>query len=85
MNKRQKVFRIIKLTICILMFIWSLVQATTNAFFAPEIAIKEDTANWMFKDAEAVHAWLYQGFAISTFYWAILSASSLTQLLDEEE
>lgn len=84
MSKRQKVFRIIMLTICILMFIWSIVQAITNAFFAPEIAIKEDTANWMFKDADSVHVWLHQGFAFSTFYWAILSAFNLAQLLDEE-
>lgn len=85
MTKKQKVWRIIMLTICILMFIWSLVQLITNAFFAPEIAIKEDTANWMFKDADSVHAWLHQGFTLSTFYWLILSSFSLERLLDAKE
>jgi hypothetical protein len=65
------------------MIIWSVVQLITNAFFAPEIAIKEDTANWMFKDAEAVHAWLHQGFVFSTYFWVILSAFNLCHLLDE--
>lgn len=85
MTKKQKVWRIIMLTICILMFIWSIVQLITNAFFAPQIAIKEDTANWMFKDADAVHAWLHQGFALSTFYWFILSIFNLERLLDAKE
>ena len=84
MSKGKKVFRIIMLTICILMIIWSIVQLITNAFFAPEIAIKEDTANWMFKDAQAVHAWLHQGFTLSTFYWVVLAAFNLDRLLDEE-
>ena len=84
MSKRQKVFRIIMLIVCILMLIWSIVQLITNAFFAPEIAIKEDTANWMFKDVEAVHTWLHQGFAFSTLYWIVLSAFNLAELLDEE-
>jgi hypothetical protein len=66
------------------MIIWSVVQLITNAFFAPEIAIKEDTANWMFKDAQAVHVWLYQGFTLSTFYWVVLASLSLDHLLDEE-
>ena len=85
MSKRKKVFRIIMLTVCILMFIWSIIQLITNAFFAPEIAIKEDTANWMFKGPEMVHAWLHQGFALSTYFWAILAAFNLTQLLNEKE
>ena len=85
MTKKQKVWRIIMLTICLLMFIWSLVQLITNAFFAPEIAIKEDTANWMFKDAESVHAWLHQGFSFSTFYWLVLSTFSLERLLDAKK
>ena len=84
MSKRKKVFRIIMLTMCILMLIWSVVQLITNAFFAPEISIKEDTANWMFKDAEAVHAWLHQGFTLSTFYWVVLSVFDLAELLDEK-
>ena len=84
MSKRKKVFRIIMLTMCILMLIWSVVQLITNAFFAPEIAIREDTANWMFKDAEAVHAWLHQGFTLSTFYWVVLAAFNLDRLLDEK-
>ena len=84
MSKRKKVFRIIMLTMCILMLIWSVVQLITNAFFAPEISIKEDTANWMFKDAEAVHAWLHQGFTLSTFYWIVLSVFDLAELHDEK-
>ena len=84
MSKRKKVFRIIMLTMCILMLIWSIVQLITNAFFAPEISIKEDTAIWMFKDAEAVHAWLHQGFTLSTFYWVVLSVFDLAELLDEK-
>ena len=84
MSKKKKVWRIIMLTFCILMLIWSIVQLITNAFFAPEIAIKEDTANWMFKDAQAVHAWLHQGFTLSTFYWVVLSVFNLAKLLDEE-
>lgn len=84
MSKRKKVWRIIMLTFCILMFIWSIVQLITNAFYAPEIAIKEDTANWMFKDAGAVHAWLHQGFALSTYFWVVLSATNLERLLDGE-
>ena len=85
MSKKQKIFRIIALTICLLMVVWSVIQLITNAFFAPEIAIKEDTANWMFKGPEMVHAWLYQGFAFSTYFWVILSAFNLYQLLDQKE
>ena len=84
MSKSKKAFRIIMLIISILMIIWSIVQLITNAFFAPEIAIKEDTANWMFKDAQAVHAWLHQGFTLSTFYWVVLSVFDLAELLDEK-
>lgn len=85
MTKKQKALRIIMLAICVLMLIWSIVQLITNAFFAPEIIITEDTANWMFKDAGAVHVWLYQGFVFSTYYWVALSAFSLKQLLDAKK
>lgn len=85
MTKKQKVWRIIMLIICILMLIWSIVQLITNAFFAPEISIKEDTANWMFKDADSVHAWLHQGFALSSYFWVVLSAFNLERLLDAKK
>ena len=82
--KREKIIRIIVFVFSVIMLLLSLAECITFAFFAPEVSIKESTANWLVPHPVALKIWCTIGAMYSVLFWGIVAIISLFLVVDIE-